>query len=73
MSRGPDPKSASGFVRSQPISTPVAAVVAAAKAKGIRLSAALVYKVRGKMTGKKKTVSARFRGRVTARSITARA
>ncbi len=58
--RGPDPKSASAFVRSQPVSMPVAAVLAAAKAKGIKLSSALVYKVRGKMAGQ--TTSAPKRG-----------
>jgi hypothetical protein len=38
----------------------VAAVVAAAKAKGIKLSTALVYKVRGRMAGK--TASSTKRG-----------
>ena len=44
-----NPKSASAFVREQPLSMSAADVVAKGEASGIKLSLALVYKVRGRM------------------------
>lgn len=52
---------ASDFVRSMPVTTPAKDVIAAAKAKGIRMSANLVYMVRA--TDRKRGGAAPTRGR----------